>query len=60
VIKNKKGFTIIELIVVIVIIAILSVIVTASVVQYIKKGKDAAIKEQISQIKIAATDFFLY
>ena len=56
--KNKKGFTIIELVVVIAIIAILSAIVLTNVAQYKKKGNDAAIKGQISQIRTAATDFF--
>lgn len=56
--KAQKGFTIIELIVVIAIIAVLSGIIMANVSKYNKSGKDAAIKEQVSQIRIAGTDFF--
>jgi prepilin-type N-terminal cleavage/methylation domain-containing protein len=56
--KNQKAFTIIELIIVIAIIAVLAGIILANVTQYNSKGKDAAIKGQISQIRTAATDFF--
>lgn len=55
---NKKAFTIIELIVVIAIIAVLAAIIVSNVTQYNRKGKDAAIKGQVSQIRAAATDFF--
>lgn len=55
---NNKGFTIIELIVVIAIIAVLAAIALTNVTQYIGKGKDAAIKEQVKQILTVATDFF--
>lgn len=48
--KNKKGFTIIELIVVIAIIAILAAIVMVGVTQYIAKARDAKVKSDISQI----------
>ena len=40
---NKKGFTIIELIVVIAIIAVLAAIVAVNVVGYINKSKDASV-----------------
>jgi prepilin-type N-terminal cleavage/methylation domain-containing protein len=56
--ENQKAFTIIELIVVIVIIAVLAGIILANVTQYNTKGKDTAIKGQISQIRTAAADFF--
>lgn len=46
----QKGFTIIELIVVIAIIAILAAIVLLNVTQYINKGKDAAIKSNFYTI----------
>ena len=48
---NKlKGFTIIELIVVIAIIAVLATIVLVNVTGYINKGKDAAIKGNLSSL----------
>jgi prepilin-type N-terminal cleavage/methylation domain-containing protein len=45
--KIQKGFTIIELVVVIAIIAILAAIVLINVAGYINKGKDAAIKSDM-------------
>ena len=54
----NRGFTIIELVVVIAIIAVLAGIVLVNVMQYISKGKDAAIKAQVGQIRTAATVFF--
>jgi prepilin-type N-terminal cleavage/methylation domain-containing protein len=48
--KTQKGFTIIELIVVIAIIAVLAAIVLVNVTQYINKGRDAAIKGNMATI----------
>jgi len=48
--KKSKGFTIIELLVVVAIIAVLAAIVLVNVTQYINKGKDAAIKGNMSTI----------
>jgi len=48
--NKQKGFTIIELIVVIAIIAVLAAIVLVNVTQYINKGKDAAVKGNMSTI----------
>ena len=56
--QNKKGFTIIELIVVIAIIAVLATIVMINVTQYIAKGKDAAIKGNMSSIATSAAVFY--
>lgn len=56
--RKEKGFTIIELIVVIAIIAVLSAILVPNVTSYIKKGDDSAIKQQVAQIRIAGTNFF--
>ena len=46
--NKQKGFTIIELIVVIAIIAILAAIVLVNVTSYINKAKDAAIKSDLA------------
>ena len=48
--QKPKGFTIIELIVVIAIIAVLAAIVLVNVTQYINKGKDAAIKGNMANL----------
>lgn len=50
--NKSKGFTIIELIVVIAIIAVLASIVLVNVTQYIDKAKDAAIKSDIASIAL--------
>jgi len=48
--NKSRGFTIIELIVVIAIIAVLAAIVLVNVTGYINKGKDAAIKGNMATI----------
>lgn len=47
---DKKGFTIIELIVVIAIIAILAAVVMVNVTQYINKSKESATRATVDQI----------
>jgi type IV pilus assembly protein PilA len=47
---NQKGFTIIELIVVVAIIAVLAAIVLVNVTSYINKGKDASIQGNLSSV----------
>lgn len=54
--QNKKGFTIIELIVVIAIIAILAAIVMVNVTQYIKKSKGAAVMADMKGIPLIITE----
>jgi prepilin-type N-terminal cleavage/methylation domain-containing protein len=56
--KSQKGFTIIELIVVIAIIAVLAAIVLVNVQSYSRKAKDAAMMADIKQISVLATDYF--
>lgn len=48
--KNEDGFTLIELLVVVAIISLLSSIVMASLTTARNKAKDAAIKEEMSQL----------
>jgi prepilin-type N-terminal cleavage/methylation domain-containing protein len=55
---KNKGFTVIELIVVITIIAVLSTIVLVKVTQYMSKGKDAAIKKQVKLLSTNAVSYF--
>jgi prepilin-type N-terminal cleavage/methylation domain-containing protein len=55
---NKKGFTIIELIVVIAVIAVLAGIVLVNVTQYLEKGKIAAVKGNMSRLRTVATQYF--
>lgn len=51
--NKQKGFTIIELIVVIAIIAVLAAIVLINVTTYINKSKDASIKANLHTIQTA-------
>ena len=55
---SQKGFTIIELLVVIAIIAVLAGIVLVNVTSYINKGKDAAIKGNLSTMMVNAAIHF--
>jgi type IV pilus assembly protein PilA len=56
--NKQKGFTIIELIVVIAIIAVLAAIVLVNVTQYIAKGKDAAIKGNLATLLTNSAVYF--
>ncbi len=57
-INKSKGFTIIELLVVVAIIAVLTGIVLVNVTSYINKGKDAAIKGNLSTILTNSAVFY--
>ncbi|MCX6720929.1 MAG: prepilin-type N-terminal cleavage/methylation domain-containing protein [Candidatus Staskawiczbacteria bacterium] len=57
--QKSKGFTIIELIVVIAIIAILASIVLVNVTSYLNKAKDAGVIEYVHQLQSAAMAFYL-
>ena len=56
---REKAFTLIELIVVIAIIAILAAIVMVSVVGYIAKAKDGAIKAMMKQFQTCANTWVM-
>ena len=56
--NKQRGFTIIELIVVIAIIAVLAAIVLVNVTQYIAKGKDASIKGNMSSMATMAAAWY--
>ena len=56
--NKSKGFTIIELIVVIAIIAILAAIVLVNVTSYINKAKDASIKSDMANIAMGMAACF--
>lgn len=56
--NKSKGFTIIELLVVVAIIAVLTGIVLVNVTSYINKGKDAAIKGNLSTILTNGAVFY--
>ncbi len=55
---SQKGFTVIELIVVITIIAILSAVILLSVTQYINKGKDSNISGNLAVLVPAGEVYY--
>ena len=56
--KNQKGFTIVELIVVIAIIGLLSGIVATNTTRYIAKAKQARVKQEFGNIEKALSLFY--
>lgn len=56
--NKSKGFTIIELIVVIAIIAVLAAIVLVNVTAYINKGKDAAARGNLATLMTNGATYF--
>jgi prepilin-type N-terminal cleavage/methylation domain-containing protein len=56
--QKSKGFTIIELIVVIAIIAVLAAIVLVNVTQYITKGKNSAIEGNLTSLLTNAAAYY--
>jgi len=57
--KKQKGFTIIELIVVIIIIAVLAGIIVFNIFAHINKSKSVAIKENMSSILSKSAAYYL-
>ena len=55
---KSKGFTIIELLVVVAIIAVLTGIVLVNVTQYINRGKDSSVQGNLSSILVNAAIFY--
>lgn len=56
--KNKKGFTLVELLVVIAIIGILAVVAVPALFSNINKAKVASVESDYSSIKSAALSFY--
>ena len=56
--KKNKGFTLIELLVVIAIIGILSSVVLASLNSARQKGQDAAIKQNLNNMRAQTEMYF--
>ncbi len=56
--KKLKGFTIIELLVVVAIIAVLASVVLINVLGYVNKGKNSAIKVNLSTVLTNAAIYF--
>ena len=56
--NKSKGFTIIELLVVVAIIAVLAAIVLVNVTGYINQGKNAAIKGNLATVLTNAAVFY--
>lgn len=56
--ENQKGFTIIELLIVIAILGVLAAIVLINVTGYINKGKDAAAKGDLGTLLTNAITFY--
>ena len=57
-INKQKGFTLIELVVVVAIIVVLATIVASNIVVYIKKSGDAKIRASMDSIYTTSTVYF--
>jgi type IV pilus assembly protein PilE len=58
--KNAKGFTLIELMVVVVVVAILAAIALPSYQSYVRKGKRSVAQSFVSQIALKQEEYFAH
>ncbi|WP_146658063.1 type IV pilin protein, partial [Enhygromyxa salina] len=56
--KNAKGFTLIELMIVVAILGILAVVAVPALQKYMRRAKTAEAKTQLAKIYDAASSFF--
>ena len=56
--KNAKGFTLIELMIVVAILAILSVVAVPAFIQYMRKAKTSEAVDMLDKIYKGASDYF--
>jgi len=57
-VNKNKGFTLVELLVVIAIIGILASLITVSIYSARNKARDAKVKSDLAQVRVAAEQFF--
>ena len=57
--SNKKGFTLIELMIVVAILAILSVVAVPAFIKYMRKAKTAEAVDMLDKIYKGAVDYFM-
>ena len=57
--NNKKGFTLVELLAVVVILGTIATVATFSVFGIIDKQKESLLKEQIANLKDAAQSYYI-
>lgn len=59
-VKNKKGFTLVEIVIVIVIIAILAAILVPNIVKWVDKSKLATLKSEASTVRDSVTAYVIH
>lgn len=58
--KNKKGFTLVEIVIVIVIIAILAAILVPNIVKWVDKSKLATLKSEASTVRDSVSAYVIH